>query len=233
VSWDFVDRLIFVSPHIQHIFNDIHKDPVLTSVIPNALDSGKFRFENRRKNKNIAYLGYINFKKNPELLLQCMADLVSRDPGYVLHIAGSYQDLRYKYYFDKMIPCMNLENNVKFHGWVDDVDRWLEDKSIIVSTSVLESFGMGLVEAMAKGIKPVIHNWVGAENIFPQKYLFNTVKDFSDLVLSNDYDSKEYRSYVVGRFDIDIQIRAIENLVAQLVASDGACEAKTSVPETV
>ncbi|VBB42438.1 hypothetical protein TRIP_B200578 [uncultured Desulfatiglans sp.] len=223
VSWDFVDHAIFVSKHIQEIFYQTHGIQIPSTIIPNAINISRYTYSERQNNKKIAYVGYLNYKKNPELLLQCMADIVESDNEYSLHIAGEYQDLRYKLYFTKMIEEMKLKDNIQFYGWISNVDRWLEDKSIIISTSILESFGMGIAEAMAKGIKPVIHNWFGAENIFPKKYLFNTVSDCTRMILSNEFNSQEYREYITNNYNLSLIYNQINSLFHTLLNYTFSC----------
>ena len=232
VNWAFVDHVVFVAPHIEEVFQGRTSAPVATSVIPNGVDLSKLAYKERRRGFNLAYLGYLNFKKNPELLLQCMADLVARDDRYQLHIAGSFQEPRHELYFEKMIPAMGLEGRVHLHGWVDDVDAWLEDKHYLVSTSVLESFGMGIAEAMAKGLKPIIHNWVGAEHVFPDHLRFNTVREFSDLVLEEAYDPASYRTWIEERYALPDRAADVEALLQRLASQEEAADVRAT-PGTV
>lgn len=216
VNWNNVDDLIFVAPHIRDIVLGqlpTIKDIVNISVIKNGVDLQKYKFKDRQKGFNIAYIGYINHKKNPSLLLQCMRSLIDIDNRYMLHIAGKHQELRFKLYFDHIIEEMELTKNVIFHGWVDDINGWLEDKHFAVSTSVLESFCHGIADPMACGIKPIIHNFVGAKELYPKKYIFNSVKDFTDMVLSDDYKSSEYREYIEENYSQEKQISEIDMLV--------------------
>ena len=206
VQWDFVDRLVFVAPHIEEIFYRSVDAEVAFRVIPNGVDLNTFSFRDREPSFELAYVGYINHKKNPALLLQCMSELVRQNDRYVLHVAGEFQELRYQLYFEKMIPALGLDDNVVFHGWVDDLDSWLDDKSHLISTSVLESFGMSIAEAMAKGIKPLIHNWVGAEEVYPEHLLFNTPAEFVDLVTEMGYDSFSYRQHIAENYSLDSQL---------------------------
>ena len=51
------------------------------------------------------------------LLLQVVKELVRIDPRYRLTIGGKVQDLRFKLYFDQMIPAMGLTPHIRFDGW--------------------------------------------------------------------------------------------------------------------
>lgn len=220
VNWENVDDLVFVAPHIRDIV--LRQVPNLDKnvhlhVIFNGVDLKKYSFKERKKGFNIAFVGYINHKKNPSLLLQCMKYLVDIDNRYILHIAGQHQELRFQLYFDHMIKEMNLNKNVIFHGWVNDVNKWLEDKHFTVSTSVLESFCHGIADAMACGIKPLIHNFIGAKELYPEKYIFNTVQDFGKLVLEDDYNSFEYRKYIEEKYSQERQFEEIEKLISTII----------------
>ncbi len=220
VNWENVDDLVFVAPHIKDIV--LQQVPYLEKsvrlhVIFNGVDLKKYSFKERKKGFNIAFVGYINHKKNPALLLQCMRHLVDIDNRYILHIAGQHQELNFQLYFDHMIKEMSLDKNVVFHGWINDVNKWLEDKHFIVSTSVLESFCHGIADAMACGIKPLIHNFIGAKNLYPEKYIFNTVKDFGKLVLEDDYNPFEYRKYIEEKYSQERQFFEIENLISSII----------------
>ncbi|MCK4887700.1 MAG: glycosyltransferase family 4 protein, partial [Planctomycetes bacterium] len=100
-------------------------------------------------------------------------------------------------------------------GWQEDVTSWLADKHYIVSGSIGESQGMGILEGMAAGLKPVIHNFPGAEQIFDTKYLFNIAEQFCEQILSEEYDSGEYRNFVEQRYSQKNQLTAINDIFTE------------------
>jgi tetratricopeptide (TPR) repeat protein len=220
VHWKNVDDLIFVAPHIENIIKrqiPSLNQTVNSHVILNGVDLRRYTFKEREKGFNIAFVGYINHKKNPSLLLQCIKYLVDIDDRYILHIAGQHQELRFQLYFDHIIKEMNLDKNVVFHGWVNDVHKWLDDKHFTISTSVLESFCHGIADAMACGLKPLIHNFIGAKELYPDKYIFNSVKDFSEMVLNDDYNSAEYRKYIEENYSQERQFNEVEKLINSII----------------
>ena len=219
VEWAKIDCLVFVAEHIQTIFLDQlpHlKQQLPMQVIHNGIDLQKYELLERPKGFNLAYVGYINHKKNPSLLLQCMSHLKEVDPRYILHIAGEHQELRFKLYVEHMLSALGLRKNIVFHGWVDDVEAWLGDKSFILSTSVLESFGYGIAEAMARGLKPLIHNFVGAGQLYPAKYIFNNVREFGQMVQSPEFRPAEYRQYIADNHSQGRQFDGIDRLIARM-----------------
>jgi len=222
INWERIDHLIFVADHIKDLV--LQKVPKIEKlvknihVIPNGVDLNKHKFVERKPGKNLAYVGYVNFKKGPMLLLHAFQSLVQNDPEYKLYIAGKFQEERYELYFKQFMDATGIQDNVIFNGRVDDIDGWLEDKQYIVSSSLLESQGMGILEAMATGIQPLIHNFVGASNIYPKEYLWNTIDDFNNLfdVWS---DPLRCREFVEENYSLDVEIDKIESVLK-------SCESK-------
>lgn len=115
------------------------------------------------------------------LLLHAFKKIFDTDNRYKLHIAGTFNEERYRLYFNQMIKELGLEKNIIFYGWQKDINKWLEDKNYLVCTSVLESQGLGIMEAMSKGIRPLIHNFVGAKEVYPEKYVWSSLDDIINI----------------------------------------------------
>ncbi|SHK17889.1 glycosyltransferase [Rhodothermus profundi] len=219
VNWEFIDRLVFVAPHIKQLFEQYfpriayHVEKI---VIPNGVDINRFQFKNRNPGFNLAYVGYINHKKNPSFLLQCIYRLVQRDKRYRLYVAGIHQERRFEVYWNHMIRELDLQDHVIMEGWVEDIETWLDDKNFIISTSVHEGCPYSVLEAASCGIKPVIHYFFGADKIFPREWLFRNIDEFLEAIYSDNYDSKKYRDWIVENFNQSDQIKAIDNLVLSL-----------------
>jgi len=222
INWFAVDRLIFVAPHIRDILKETIPDidkKVESEVIYNGIDIGNIPFKKREGGYNIAWVGYINHKKNPPMTLQIMKKLVDIDKRYTLHIAGSFQDTRYKIYLEYMIKEMGLQDNIKFYGWVENMEQFWEDKNYLLHTSIHEGHSLAITEAMARGIKPVIHNFRGAKELYANldsslRVLFNTVEQAANRVKINEYYSKMYRDWVIDRdWTLNNQIRQIKKIL--------------------
>ncbi|OPX43748.1 glycosyl transferases group 1 [Ruminiclostridium hungatei] len=220
VNWNRVDKLVFVSEDIRKYVIEhfkIRKD--ITAVIPNGVDMEKTNYSQKKPGFNVAYVGYINFKKGPMLLLHTFKAIFDADNRYRFYIAGSYQEPRYYLYFNQMLKEFGMENNLFFQGWQANIDSWLENKDYIICSSVLESQNMSVMQAMAKGIKPVIHNFVGARSIYPEKYIWNTIGQAVNMVTESNYSSEEYRSFIQQNYSFDQQILKIRNMLAGVTAN--------------
>ena len=85
MRWENIDTLITVG-------NSFVKDALLRQVpaleartrvvtIPNGVNLQKFKFVERPRGKNLACIGYLNARKNPMFLLQCMQKLHLHRPA--------------------------------------------------------------------------------------------------------------------------------------------------------
>jgi hypothetical protein len=213
VDWANIDMLITVG-------NSFTRDTLLSRVpdletrtrlvaITNGVKLERFRFVDRQRGKNIACTSYLNMRENPMLLLQGMQKLHYIDPEYKLFFAGVFQDPMLEQYVRHMVQTLNLTDVVFFDGWQKDVTSWLADKHYVVSGSIGESQGMGLLEAMACGLKPVIHNFPGADQIFPSEFLFNISEEFCTQILSDSYEPHRYCKFVEDNYSLKNQLRSI------------------------
>jgi glycosyltransferase involved in cell wall biosynthesis len=75
---------------------------------------------------------------------------------------------------------------------------------------------MGILEAMSCGLKPVIHNFPGAKEIFPSGYLFNIAEEFCDRILSASYEPQQYRRLVEEKYSQKDQWAKINNILIQI-----------------
>ncbi len=220
VDWNNVDVLLTVG-------NSFVGDNLLTQVpgidnltrivtIPNGIDLDKFGFTDKSPGKNIAFLANLRMVKNPPFVLQCMQKLHYIDPQYKLFFAGRFQDPALEQYLRYMVRTLGLQDVVFFDGWQKDVGAWLHDKHYIVSTSIIEGHPVGLLEGMACGLKPVVHNFPGADQILPPEFLFNLSEDFCRLILDESYEPWEYRRFVEETYPLQKQLDEINAIFTGL-----------------
>jgi glycosyltransferase involved in cell wall biosynthesis len=194
VDWSKVDKVIMVN---NCLANELHRAfGVEPEVLYNAIDDSKWSYRKRTHGKKIAMVGYINQKKNLPLAMQIMS-LLPHD--YELHLAGGIQDGATWMYLKNLADDMRVK--VRCYGQIphEDMDEWLEDKNYILSCAISEGCPNNVLEAMAKGIKPVIHNWPGAVEQFGD-LVFNTVSEAALMIGSLSYDSEEYARMVEYKF---------------------------------
>ncbi len=222
VNWSNIDVLInvgnsYVKNTILQRIPDIEKKTYFVT-IPSGVNLDRFSFVDKPRGKNIAFLSNLRLVKNPAMILQCMQKLHYIDPEYKLFFAGQFQDGSLEQYLKHMVGALGLQDVVFFDNWQRDVHVWLKDKHYVACTSIIESQGMGLLEAMACGLKPVIHNFPGASEIFKQEYLFNISEEFCQHILSESYEPVQYRRFVEEKYPLKKQLADINNIFIQLEA---------------
>jgi glycosyltransferase involved in cell wall biosynthesis len=196
LDWSKVDEIITVNDFIAFgLEQRIKRKP---HIIYNGVNPDKWKFKERQHGNRIAMLGFVNQKKNFPLAMQILMGL-SKD--YELHIAGAIQDGATVDYLSNMANALNRK--IIFYNQIPSqyVDMWLEDKNYILNTAISEGCPNNVLEAMAKGIKPIIHNWPNAKQQFG-KYVFNTIDEALEMIHS-DYNSQEYRNLIETKFGID------------------------------
>jgi len=221
MKWKNVEEVVFVSEFMKRVLDwrGLNIDSFTnTKVIYNGIDLKDFVFKERKPGYDIGIAAYIEQGKNVALAVQILAELVKINKNYKLHIAGEFVDKRYELYVKDLIKKCGLEENVEFYGWVDNIAEWWENKQYLLSTSIHESFGYNIVEAMAMGIKPVIHDFYDAKELFESKWLFRTVDEAVQIITSDDYDSAYYRSFVQQRYSLDRQVSEFIELFQELTS---------------
>lgn len=228
VDWSRVDHLLFVNQSVADLCRPQIKAPIPVTVIHNGVDLEKYKIPQHSltagaiPSKKIASVGYINYKKNPSLLLYCFKKIHQYDPEYSLHIAGSHQDPRIQLYIDNFLKHNPLP--VHFDGWVEDMPSWYADKGFVISTSLFESFHYSIAEGMASGLLPLIHHWYGADYLYPSEYLFEDPDECLQLVKRFEAgDRREIinknRDFIAQKYNQADKLNEITSLLAGL-ASD-------------
>lgn len=222
VDWSKVDQLIFVNRSVEEIARPLINQSVPWTVIHNGVDCEKFKIpKSKQYGKKIASVGYINYKKNPTLLLYCFKKIHEYDPEYTFHVAGAHQDARIKLYFDNFLKENPLP--ITFYGWVNDMPNWYSDKDYIISTSLFESFHYSIAEGMASGLIPLIHNWFGVKYVYPGEYVFNDPDDCLELLkrmelMDKQDEAEKNRRFITGRYNLDDKFNQLARLLSKVAS---------------
>jgi len=179
INFNKVSAVIFVNDYLAEGFEK--QTGVKTHVIYNSVDLNKWTLVEKLKSKNIGMVGWINQKKNFPLAIQILSKL----PKHELHIAGGVQDSATMDYIFNLAADLKITlERLNFHGRIPHhkMDAWLNNIGVLLSCSISEGCPNNVLEAMAKGIPTIIHNWPGAKDIFPEECIFNTVDEACELI---------------------------------------------------
>ncbi|NQT81531.1 glycosyltransferase family 4 protein, partial [bacterium] len=226
VNWANVDDLVFVADHVRRL--SLERFPALrdvrVSVIPDGIDPDRFTYRRRAKGRDIAWVGFLNHKKNVPLLLEIASQL--RD--YRFHVAGIFQDERLRTYWEHYVRVNGLDN-IRLYGWVEDVNAFLEDKNYILSTSLWEGTQVAVLEAMAKGIKPLVHAWIGAEELYGPAGIYRNTAELRQALNDGSYQSGEYRRWIEEHFSLAKRLARIEEMIESFRPKDTRVEGEVIV----
>ena len=193
LDWSRVNQVVV----LNHYYRDgiLKRAGVNAEIIYNGVDSTQWSYKKREHGKKIACVGMVNFKKNFPLAFQVLAKMPK---DYTLHIAGNLNDAQFLVYLDHIVHHSGY--HVYLDGRIEDIDGWLEDKNYLLSTSIAEGCPNNVIEAMAKGIKPVIHRWPGAKRMFGD-FVFTTVDEAVEMISPDSpYNSYDYLREVMIKF---------------------------------
>jgi glycosyltransferase involved in cell wall biosynthesis len=232
VNWANVSTLIttgnsFVRQALVDKVGDIEKRTRVVT-IERGVDAKKAAFDFKHRGKRIAYMG--DAESNPMFLLQCMQKLHYLDPDYRLYLAGEFGDRSVGQYIKYMVEVLGLSNVVFFDGEVKDIRAWLRDKHYVVATGVGQGCVVGVLEGMACGLRPVIHNFPGAGEILPAEFIFNLAEDFCRQILSETYEPSGYRAIVQSRYGQKEIMKHINEVLVR-VEKDIAAQRRVSREE--
>ncbi|WPC41070.1 glycosyltransferase [Clostridium sp. JS66] len=222
VNWKNVNELIIVAPHIRRIFEDstedIDKGKLKINTVFCGVNLDAYPINNKQKGFNLGYLGYINFKKNLPLTLDIFKKLHDIDNKYKLYFAGESQDERTFRYIQYFVKENELYNSVQFDGWKDAKSKieWFKKINYMVISSIDEGLCYAAAESMSSGVKPILHNCEGIKDHYPQKYIFNNVEEAVSMIISDEYNSIEYRKFIQDNYSLSREYNNIREIIKNL-----------------
>lgn len=211
ITWGNVDALIFGAKHIEELVRSYVNFPDSVEIVhvPFGLDIKQWTYRERDgAGKNIALVAHQWSAKGLGLLMQVMAAL---GPGWKLSILGTKSTEAWLHrYLQHIIGEMNLD--VTFTERVPDVNSWLEDKDYLILSSFKEAFSYAAAEAAAKGIRPLIHNFWRANDIWPRHWIWNTIDDCVRKIQYGRYDSQEYRTFIADNYSLEKMMKGFNRV---------------------
>lgn len=225
IHWQNIDCLTLISQTMCAMFMEKHGNVfspgIPIEVVPNAIDVAHFPFRTEKEpNYNLAFLARIHAVKNPMLLLQIFKKVVDRDERYQLHIAGQVQHTEVAEYLVHQIKQMGLHHNVHFYGHLsrEEVLQFLPQCSHLLSTSIIEGHPVGIMEGMAVGLRPVIHDFLGSRALYPEEFIFNTVDEAVDMILNAPLEPERYRAFIEEHYNLPQQVEHYVSMLDALVS---------------
>jgi hypothetical protein len=150
------------------------------------------------------------------MLLQCMQKLHYIDPDYRLYFTGRFADAAAEDYVRHMVDELELSGVVFFDSGIRNEAGWLRDKHYVV-TAAIDGGGLpGVLKGMSCGLKPVVHTFPGAREMFNDEFLFRISEDFCNQILSERYEPRRYRQIIEERYSESVRFKKLNDLFFRL-----------------
>jgi glycosyltransferase involved in cell wall biosynthesis len=164
-------RKYFPSSNISYL--EIAFKENLQKVSPDLIKKGQMLF-----------VGTIEHRKGLHLLIEALRLLKSKSNNFYVNILGAVLEEEYYQNLLQKIKKYSLEDHVKFRGRVSDEEKefYMKTSDFFVFPSLLEGYGMVIIEAMAFGLPVIAFN----NSAIPYK-----VKDGYNGLLVADKDFRE------------------------------------------
>lgn len=180
IDWTKVDDLIFVSDLYRA---GCEKEAVIDTnihTVNNGVDLKMFTLKKSfEPTYKLAFVGHLQDSKGIADLDSWVEKFKTIDSRYTLEIAAGE------------IPY-------------SEMNAWLEDKDYLIHPSRSESFCYAVAEALAKGIRPLIHNWPGSAKTFGAEFFYSNWNLKQDPV--------RFRKIIEDRYDQDRMIKEINDI---------------------
>lgn len=186
VNWNGVQAVITGANHKADIlgnrFPDLSKK---IRVIRYGVDTEKFKPQlDKQYNRSIVYAGHMNWRKDFSFALVMLRHLCDEDDEWRLTFVREIDDPRYQWAMLQQTFILGLQDNVMWEDRVDDLAEELQRHSVVISTSLEESFHYTLAEGMACGLFGVCRMWPEAEELYPEGCLVRTETEAARVILN-------------------------------------------------
>lgn len=214
--WDVVDDVVFIADHIRELANvyDLpeRREDLRVHTIPHSVDLDKWAYKDRGHGFEVAVVSERWASKGTSEILQIALKLKEIDPRYKITWLGKRSDYPWEHnYRDEFVEHHKL--NLEFVNEVESVDEFLEDKNYLLHCSHKEAFSAATAEAMAKGIKPILHRFYGADTLWPGM-TWDSIDQAVQEIVSGAYDSSSYRGYLINHgYTLPQMMEAISKII--------------------
>lgn len=200
-EFNMMDEIILVSNACKNNFNKIYpefKDK--TKVVYNVVNIDE-TIEERKKeqpliikknNFNIISIGRLESNKNIEsqiIIANKLKQLNMAFKWYVIGNGTNYKKL------NKKIHELKLNNDFILLGEIKNVYPFINKSSLLVSTSLSESFGLTIAEAMSLNVPVMVLRYPAISEIVPNNCIFDNIDEMFNKIVMLLNNKEEYSIY--------------------------------------
>jgi glycosyltransferase involved in cell wall biosynthesis len=145
------------------------------------------------RSKTILVLARISPEKLIERSIRILKIVNEIDGKWQLIVAGSLNSFNNSYYNKLRILSKGLPVTFKANATRQEVLEFVATSSIYLHTMLGEHFGRSVIEAMAAGLVPVVHNSGGPREFVPLSLQYRTEEEAAEMIVKNGDVSDGFR----------------------------------------
>ena len=155
------NEIISIAPYVTRMLRP--QTSATITEIWNTLDPRYFAIERNEREGKILFLGWINPRKNPLILVEAAARLMSRFPDCRIYLYGEESDKAYSSLVRNRISETRTGKHIVLAGRISqsEIRKHLGDACLLVLPSLQENAPMVIAEAMAAGVPVIASNLCG------------------------------------------------------------------------
>jgi len=198
-------------------YSDINKDSIVST-----------------KNKSFGIISRFSEDKNIPMLLISLCKVFNKHPDYKFYLIGTHTEY-YDNYLKYLCNIYNLNNNVIFKGYQNDVSKFYNILDFIILPSVSEGCSYNIIEGMNYGL-PIVCSDVGGnhelikDNINGIIYPYTNIKKFEEntLFIKNYYQQLNNIGYFINNNDFKNNYNIINdyNNIEVIIPFSVSCKIK-------
>lgn len=203
------------------------------TVIPNAIDCEKYRFNENIRNQVrqtlgiedqfvVGHVGRFTYQKNHSFLLDIFHEIHKQNPRSVLLLVGdAVEDMSFYRAAKEKVKQYHLEDCVQFLGMRNDVPQLMQAMDCFVFPSKFEGLPVVGIEAQAAGLPcyfaDTITREVGVTELAQFLPLKNNARQWAERIMQVPAVSRYNANEKVAQagYDISTAINKVENLYLQ------------------
>lgn len=173
---------------------------------------------------DLVFTGRLSLEKGPRYLIDATKILKRNYPNIRVSIAGQGPE---EDYLQTMVKVLGLEKNVKFFGHLPngEVLDFVKKHKVYCCSSLTESFGLSVVEAILCGVPVVAPKIEGPQEILQNSqygllFELGNTKDLADKinsVLSHPHEAAQKaqraKDYAIKEFSLKRQLGELKDLI--------------------
>jgi glycosyltransferase involved in cell wall biosynthesis len=205
IDVDKIDFFNFINHQVQRKVNSkFFNNKNVGEFFPNYIHFDEFSLPKATDSQfTLGFIGIVPQRKRFDLALDLLEQLHKLDKRFTLRVKGKLpKDFPWminrkdemQYYEDqykRIEQSELLSGAVIFDGHGNDMDKWFTKIGYILSTSDFEGSHQAVAEGMASGCVPLILPWEGADELYPEKYVFKTIDSMVDKVINQTITEPE------------------------------------------